>query len=281
MLGFNATGRPDSKDYLLGRACLFLSELDGSGQPISYRELGNTPNFSTSIDVEELTHRASLCSDSGGAVIDRRLILQRTLNVSFTLEEFSHDNAALQLKATSATPANPAVAGIAAYNITTNAALGNWYPIQSSGGIRAMGIQKANLTVTRDPGGTPEVLTEGTDYLVAEKSGMLFWIVGGAVGAGDTIEVALAADAGAPATIEQLFALKDTEKQFALKLILENENNAQEQVELEFHSVSLAADGDTSLVGEELAQMNFTGVAENNQNIGATGATLTVNKAIG
>ena len=285
MLGRNLSGRPDNKDYLLGRACVFVSELDAvTGLPTCYRQVGNTPNLSLSIDVEELTHRASLCAQFGGAVVDRRLIIQQTLSISMTLEEINHENAAIFVSGTVDNPANPAVAGITAYDITTELALDCWYPIFDSAGVRAMGIDKSLVTVN-DVTAAPVLLVQGAaptgDYTVDEVSGLLEFHAGGpaTLETGDDIEVVLAADAGAPATIERVLALTAVQKRFAVKAMIENANNANEIVEMEFHSVALVGDGDLAVVGDELAQMGLVGVAEANTALSGS-PTLTISKAL-
>ncbi len=283
MLGLNTTGRPDSKDYLLGRACVFVSELDATtGLPTCYRPVGNTPNLSVSVDIEELTHRSSHCAQFGGAVIDRRLILQQTLNLSMVLEELNHENVAIFFQGTTANPANPAVAGIAEFELTDNLALDCWYPIFDASGVRALGIDKSLLTVEVAP---TTALTEGAapagDFEVDETMGLLKFQAGGpgTLAGGEVIEVALAADAAAPATIETMNALTASQRRFAVKAVVENANNLDEQVELEFHSVLLVGDGDLGLVSDELAQMTLSGVAESNSSL-AGSPTLTIQKAI-
>ena len=279
MLGFNRTGRPDAKDYHLGRACISVNELDAStgiGDGC-YRPLGNAPNLAVSVDIEELTHRASLCKAAGGAVVDRRLVISQTLNLSMTLEELSHENTAIFLQATTESVVNPAVAGFAAYTISTALAVDTcWYPL-ASGGVRLMSVDKSLLTVTDTAG--PTVLTEGSDYEVDEAGGLIRFISGGAnsLAGGETVTVAGAADATAPATIDKVNALADVQKRYAVKALVENANNADELVELEFHSVLLVADGELSLVGDELAQMGLTGVAEANSAL-AGSPTLTISK---
>ncbi len=129
-------------------------------------------------------------------------------------------------------------------------------------------------------------LTQGDaptgDFTVDETMGLLEFHSGGptTLAGGEVIEVTLAADAAAPATIERVLALKAAQTRFSVKAVIENANNANEAVELEFHSVLLTGDGDLAVVGDELAQMSITGVAESNSNL--TGSpTLTISKAVG
>lgn len=285
MLGLNTSGRPDARDYLLGRAAVFVSALDSTTSlPDGYRPLGNAPNFSISVDIEELTHRASLTSDFGGSVIDRRIIITQTLNISMTLEELNHENVGLFFSGTTDNPVNPAVAGFAEYNITASLALNTWYPVQSSARLRCLGIDETKLTLNEDPDGTPTLLTLGAaptgDYTVLETPGLIEFHSGGpaTLAGGETIGLELAADPGAPATIERVLALKAAQTRYAVKVIVENASNADELFELEFHSVLLSGDGELGVVGDELAQMNLNGVAEANQQLTGT-PTLTISKA--
>jgi len=286
MLGLNTTGKPDKTDYLLGRACVFVSELDGAtGLPTCYRPLGNTPAFSVSVDVEELTHRASLCTQFGGAQIDRRLVIQQTLNLSLTLEEINHENVGIFFSGTTDNPANPAVAGIAKYALTTNLALNCWYPIfVTATGVRALGLNQSLVTVEIGVAALIEGVAPTGDYELDATMGLLVLHTGGPnsglVIAGAQVDVTLAADVAAPASIERVHALAASQRTFAVKAIVENANNGNEQVEMEFHSVALLGDGDFSPVSDELTQMTLTGVAESNSKLSGS-PTLTISKAIG
>ena len=143
----------------------------------------------------------------------------------------------------------------------------------------ALGITEANLTLT-DTAGPTVLLGAGDDFETDETMGLVRFIAGGTAGlaGAETITVVLAADAGAPATIERVNSLKAAQLRYAVKALVENANNLDEMVEMEFHSVALIGDGDLSVVGDELAQMTLTGVAESNTDlVGAP--TLTISKA--
>lgn len=281
MLGRNLTGSPDARDYLLGRACVFVSPLDAtSGLPGAYRQMGNTPNLAVSVDIEELVHRASLCSDQGGAVIDRRIVIQTTLNLSMTLEELSHDNVAIFLQGTVDSETNPYIAGFGPETVSTSIELERYYPISDSNGVRVFGVDATDLTV-EDAAGPTTLTGGGSDYTFYSDAGLLIFHAGGAntLAGGEEVQVTVAADATAPATVETLDALSSVQQRYAVKCILENANNNNEKVELEFHSVLLTGDGDLGVIADELAQMSLTGVAEANQQL--TGSpTLTISKLV-
>ena len=261
----NNTGTTQTADYNLGRGIIFISPLDStSGLPVDYRDLGNAPSFSLSIDVEELIHQSSR---AGLRTVDKRLVISQTVNFSFVLEELSAENLALFFSGAAVSSTNPAIAGITAYDFTDSAVLGRWYSIYNqTTGERALDIDTATVTVTRDPSGTPVVLVLGTDYTVDIEMGMIFTLPSSVtLIPGDTLELVLAADAGAAVTT-QTRGLTTSGVDYALKFIGENPADNDQRFEVELHSVQVNADGDFSLISEsDLTQMPFTGTAQQNQ----------------
>lgn len=261
MAGSNTTGLPQTSDYSLGRGKLYVAKLDtATGKPdqSGWRDVGNVPDFSVSIDIEELLHQSS---QAGLRVTDKRVVVSQTMNLSISLDELSGQNMALFFSGDTASVTNPAVAGFAATNITTSAVLGRWYDIRSPAGVRAVDIEAANTTVTETGG--PTVLTLGTDYKLDLKMGRVFLFSTAVnVSAGDTVTVTLAADAGAAPQLDQVKALTKSSEQLVLKFIAENPANDDEQMELEFHSATLSAEGDFALIGDDWTVMQLSGVAQ-------------------
>jgi len=58
--------------------------------------------------------------------------------------------------------------------------------------------------------------------------------------------------------------------------IAENPAANDEQGEYQFHQVSLKADGDFALIGDEFSQMAFTAVAESNPLADPTAPTMRI-----
>tara|TARA_R110002096_G_scaffold77443_2_gene182353 strand:- start:1651 stop:2505 length:855 start_codon:yes stop_codon:yes gene_type:complete len=259
----NNTGTTQTADYNLGRGIIFISPLDTTtGLPVDYRDLGNAPSFSLSIDVEELVHQSSR---GGLRTVDKRLVISQTVNFSFVLEELSAENLALFFSGATVASTNPAIAGITAYNFTTSAVLGRWYSIYNqTTGARALDIDSTNVAVTEDPAGTPVVMTLNTDYTVDAEMGMIFIMPGGTIVAGDTLQLVLTADAGAAVTT-QTRGLTSSGVDYAMKFVGENPADNDQRFEVELHSVQVNADGDFSLISEsDLTQMPFTGTAQQN-----------------
>ena len=67
---------------------------------------------------------------------------------------------------------------------------------------------------------------------------------------------------GGVAKVDQVKALTNSTKVVAIRFELENPADGDHELEFYWPKVTLAPDGDMSLIGEEFAQLGFTGVAE-------------------
>lgn len=279
MAGPNTTGKPRTEDYNLGRGAIYFSELVNS-LPVIYRHLGNAPEFNLSIEVETLEHTSSL---EGLASVDKEVILSQKLTLAVTLDELSNENLALLFSGAKATHTNVAVAGFTIRTLIPNAYLqvNTYYEIKNSAGERAYDVRTADLALATSAG-SPVALVAGTDYELDETQGMIFIkdtsvittaIAGG--GSNGNITAVLTANAGANA-VSEVRGLTQTNVRGALKFVSKNPANNDKQTEYQFHQVSLKAEGDFSLIGNEFTTMSFTGVAEKNLTADALSPTLTV-----
>lgn len=282
-MAINTTGKPDTRDYFLGRGIIYLAELDANSLPKEWRDLGNSPAFSITVESEELLHQLSR---TGLRVTDKRITLSQDISLSFQLDEISHDNLALFFTGTTNSITNPAVAGVgtmmAPVAITADAVLGRWYDLKTAytGAGNPTAFSATSVPKIRRTSGIPMDLVENTDYEIDRFMGRVF-IKHNAVNvaAGDDIAWYSAADATAPATLQLMKALKGTVKDYALKFIAENPANSSEKIEYDFHSVQISADGDLSLIGDEFAVAGFSGSAQKNTNVNVD-ATLTVRSSV-
>jgi hypothetical protein len=71
-------------------------------------------------------------------------------------------------------------------------------------------------------------------------------------------------------------ALQRSEVTGALLFVQDNAGDCGQKVEWLFHKVSLSADGDLPMIGDEVSVMNFTGVAEINSLVTEVSQVLTV-----
>lgn len=282
MVAINTTGKPRTEDYNLGRGKVYLAALDSNGLPDGngWRDVGNATEFNLSIEVERLEHTSSR---EGLATVDKEVVISQQLSVSLTLDEINADNAALFFSGETASHTNPAVAGISKITDFVPAVkLGRWYDIKttaygaSTPGERAYDIQKS-ADVTLEEGTTPTTLVEGTDYELDLKQGRFFLLSTATnIADGEDLDMTLAANGSASATMDETRGLTKSAVTAALKFVAENPANNDAEAEYTVHKVSLSAEGDFSAIGDEFTTMQVTGSAEKNETADSASPTLTI-----
>jgi hypothetical protein len=273
-------GVPTSLDYLLGRGELFFSDsLDADGRPKGFRTLGNAEAFTVTVEAETLEHFSTL---SGLKVKDRETVLSQAMNFAFQLSEIDAENLTMFMSGDQSSVAQTGATilfATADKNIVVSG-LGQWYDFYDvaaptvyppTSGNRAYRISA--VTVKDETQATTYV--EGTDYELDLEMGRIFIIVGGAIGASDNLDIEFTY---ATLTISEVHAMTVAKFSGVLKFISRNANKSGDgsQVEYTFHQVSLTADGDFALIGDEFATLNVSGVAEQNLTVSPTSPTCTV-----
>lgn len=263
----NRTGTPDPTHYNLGRGAVLVAELDTvTGLPATgYRHLGNCNAFTINFENETLQHQSSR---GGIKTTDLEIVVSQTTNLSLTLDEISHQNLALAFSgeavdSTSAVPTqNSAKIGFVDVEQATAVNKATWVYLRDASGRRAYDIQAANITVKTESGGggTPGTsLVLNTDYLLDLKQGGVFLLATGVTHAnGKRIYATVVADAAAK-DVEQVRSNTKSQILVALKFISQNPANGDKQREFEFHSVSLAPEGDINLIGDEYSEITLAG----------------------
>jgi len=274
MPGLNTTGLPQTGDYNLGRGVLYAGTLTGgTGLPKEYFDLGNATEFNLSVETEKLEHQSSR---QGLKVVDKEATVSQKVSLSFTLDEINFQNLASFFQGTTASHTNVAVAGFAEWTMipAPGVVLGRWYDIVNTAGNRAYDIESANLTVKN--GTTNAVLVLNTDYTLDLTMGRIFFLsTATGIAAGVTVKVTLAADVGAVG-VDEVKTLTQTSSAVALKFISQNPANSDKKTEYQFHKVTLKAEGDLALIGDEWTTMPFTAVAEANEAADSDSPYLTI-----
>lgn len=279
MPGPNTTGKPLTTDYNLGRGVIYFASLDTNGRPKAWRDLGNAPEFNVSLSNETLQHRSSR---EGLKTIDLEVVISQDAKVAFKLDEANNENLSAFFAGAEATHTNVAVAGFTEWEMVPagagSLAKVRWYDIKNSAHNRAYDVDHTKLTV-KTTNVSPVTLTYGTDYEVDEEMGRIFILgtaaVNTAIAGNEGLDVTLTADAGAHG-VDEVRGLTTTTVRGALKFIGVNPANADSKIEYEFHKVSLKAEGDFSLIGDEISAMGFTAAAEKSEAAYAASPTLTI-----
>ena len=271
MPGVNRTGLPDSNNVWLGRGSLEYAPLDTTtGKPTHFRHLGNVTSLTVSIDSETLTHKSSR---SGVAQIDREIVLSQKVNIGFTLDHTTDfDNLAQFLSGTaSKDQANAARSGgsVTGQLIHADAQLGRTYELRDANGGRLYDLRTDNpaLLVLKQHAttlGSATNLTEGTDYTVDRVWGTITLL-----STGSFVNLNMLWFDYTRQGTEQLIDVVDMLTTSKLSGFLRykgiNPANADKKILVDFHSVSVKADGEVNLISEEFSELTFSGVAERNE----------------
>lgn len=273
-----STGLPVTDNYQLGRGTLYFAELDANSRPKGWRDLGNSPDFKLAIEVETLQHKSSR---QGLKFTDKEVTISQTVTCQFALDEFNADNLALLFSGASTTHTNVAVAGFTEWLMVPDGelALGRWYDLKNASHARAYDIDATKLTVKTNEA-APVTLVKDTDFTLDATMGRIFILSSStkaatAIGTGDGLLVTLTADATAGA-INEVRALTTTNLIGALKFIAQNPADNDRQTEFVFHKISIKANGDLTLIGDDWSQASFQGAAEANATASPSSPTLTV-----
>jgi|TARA_Y100000296_G_scaffold86150_1_gene124885 hypothetical protein len=294
MAGINTTGKANTKDYVLGRGIVYFASLDANGFPQAYEDLGNAIEFNMSLETETLEHQSSR---GGLKVTDKEVPISQKLSVTLTLDEVNFGNLARFLSGSTSSRTNnggTAITPTAADAVPSGGNLilpansgGRWFDLYEGANGIVTGVTQdvqvkriydiGTVTVTGVNETTPTV-TEGTDFEVDLKMGRFFVVDGGVLDTGSIqhLEVTVAANGSAAASVDVVKALTTTSLVGALKFIAENPADADRKTEYQFHQISLKAEGDFGLIADDWAQMQLNGVAEANSTADPDSTILTV-----
>lgn len=271
MPGINTTGNPNTSDYNLGRGIVYFGSIDsttGLVDASGYRDLGNAPEFTVTIDKEELEH---FSSRAGLKVLDKNFVISQEVGLSFQLDELNFQNLGLFLSGNTATFDNGHDTTGTDIIITAAIVQGRWYDIYNSNSSTAkrrvynMGATGYAFTFEN---GSAAAAVEGTDYVLDRKMGRIQVKLGSSILANaGTLRMDVSAAATTPKDLDQVTALSQGTIEGALKFVSENPGTLNEQAEYQFHRVQIAADGELALISDEVTTMSFTGKALVNSTI--------------
>lgn len=279
MPGINTTGAPNTRDYVLGRGVVYLAQIDvATGLPDvnGFRDLGNAPEFNISVSTEDLKHQNSRDCIK---FTDKRFVISQEVGLSFQLDESRNfENLSDFLAGSTETYDNPHDTTHTDVVISADVKKGRWYELRDENGQRVYNLDAAGLvyTIEKDAG-VDVLLVEGTDYEIDEQLGLVRFLPASVTLAdGDQVQWTISAGATVAQNLDQVNALQRSEVKGALLFVQDNSGDCGQKIEWRFHQVSLSADGDFALIGDEVGVLAFTGVAEINSKVTDTSKVLTV-----
>jgi hypothetical protein len=220
--------------YFSGQGKVYVATRDGSGNPGAFRDLGNIPALSLTLETDVLEHKESR---TGSRLTDLRLVKDRKASVSMTLESFNVKNLQMLLYGTSQT------GGGAVTNEASPSGL-------AVGDIVALASPHVSaVTVNTYTGGTAWVLD--TDYSLDAVAGMITIL---SISKGTRIEVDYTA---AASNIVPMF--KDVMPERYLRFVGLNTANSNKVVTVELYRVAFDPANTFDLINDEIAQFELSG----------------------
>lgn len=273
MPGVNRTGQPDSNNIWLGRGSLEFAPLDPTtGKPTHFRHLGNVTSLTVGIESETLDHTSSR---TGVAQIDRQIILSQKINIGFVLDHTTDfGNLSLFMSGTELkdqdNAAQAAINGstVADILIHDDAEQGRTYELRDSLGNRLydLSTNTAHLVLKQHATtlGSATSLTELVDYTVDRTWGTITLLSTGSFVNQNRLWFTYTRQ-GSEQKIDVVRMLTTSKLSGFLRYKGINPANSDKRILVDFHSVSVKADGEMNLISEEFTELTFSGVAERNE----------------
>lgn len=306
LAGINPTGIANTGYYVLGRGRVYMAPINAtSGLPNPYRFAANVPELSINIEVEKLQHFSSM---AGLRNVDKEVIISQAVNLAITMDAVEFDNLALWLSGTTAAEASTENIGLAASTVASPGVTmytfgtgveaeirGRWvdiidvatkkrcYNISPFATVQfgaSGGTNEVNLFMGSTEFTAPQYASIGNSANIDRVNGRIFFPsdfpttnIANAV----ALKIYWGA-AISTGTMDEIKGATQTNTKVAMKFILVNAANENEEIEFQFHQVNLKPNGDFALIGEEFAKMQFTAVAERNELADADSPYVTVRK---
>lgn len=249
-------------NYTLGRGKVWFADQPGDDIANGFRYVGNTPALGITVEAELLEH---FNSDAGVRVVDASVPLQINRTGTMTLDDIQPENLALFFQGTAAARARAADMAAAALNRfdISGVQLGVQYQIGFGQSNPVGDTDIAEVTAGDDAYVAPQVAPRpvvalagnayavNDDYVVNTHLGLISFVEGGAVSAGDDVRVYFARSAIAHTTAAPRTRIipAGTTVRVGMKFIQDNPRGRNRIYTMP--SVQLTANGELALKGEE------------------------------
>lgn len=243
------------KQYTLGRGRVFFDRFPnniavtaltrGDGE----RYLGNTPEFSTSSESEDLEH---FDSDSGVRVKDSAVQLTLNRSASFVCDNISSENIALYFLGDATSLTQASAAGVSEIMPSANIKRGRFIQLGVTE-LRPSGIRSiTNVTIRKGAGFTTVIPLSG-NYEIDEARGRIY-IEPTSPDIPDNTSIQITYDV--QATTREQVVSKSQSIYGSLRFVADNPTGPNRDYFYPY--VKLSPDGDYNLKGDEWLQMGFT-----------------------
>lgn len=235
-------------EYFSGQGELTIAEYV-NGKPKNFRFVGNAPKLTLGISVEKNEHKES---HSGMRAVDKVIISEQNVEVSFTLEDVNAENLALAFGAN--------LVDVAEKSVTDEVS-----PTLSKGDNWILAHQNVSNVVIKDKAEQP--LVAGVDYIVNEAFGRITYISDS-----KTLQPPFKASYTA-GTAKKVEFLKRMGVEYALRFEGLNTANNNRPVLVEVHKMTLDPASSFDLINDGINQFEIAGKA-----LLANGKLVTITK---
>lgn len=234
-----------SNNYVLGRGKLYFDRFaSGTENTTGERYIGNTPEFSLSVETEEIEH---FSSEEGLQIKDESVTLRVDYAATFVTDNIDLDNIAAfffgdkQITTESAATDDTE---------TLTVLQGMYYQLGISA-ANPVGLRQLTIDTVEDSGGGGTTYVEGVDYEVDNDLGRLYILPGGNIA--DDTELDITYDVAAHT--HDLVISGSNVIQGAMRFIAFN--GVGKQTDFYMPKVTLRPNGEMALKGDDWQQFGF------------------------
>jgi hypothetical protein len=242
-----------ANNYTLGRGKLYFARFrPGTRIPLGERYIGNTPEFSLTIENEELEH---FSSDGGIREKDDSIALEVTRSGSLTTDNIDPENVALFFFGEKATlvEAGATITGEAVEEVQQGFYYQLGQTVSRPSGARGIAADATATPISVvDAATAATVFDEGDDYTVDLATGRLYIVPGGAIANDTDLVVGYTIR---PSTRQRVIS-GSTPVEGALRYIADNPKG--DNLDYYFPYVQIAPNGDYALKAEEWQAIPFS-----------------------
>lgn len=240
-----ANEAPQAQDLLLGRGKVYFDRFDAAGVATGEVFLGNVSEIAIGLNVERAQKYSNM--DAAGGLL-RSVVTRQTPTVALSFDEFNPFNVAL---ATMGEERDIVQAGqaITGEQLTADGTVrkGRQYALAEE--------DVSAVTVTQDPGGTPVVLVEDTDYELDALRGLIRFLNSSpTLDEADVIEVDYTSGA---TTLNTVAGVTKGKIEGQLRFIGDPPSGTKWDVVI--WKVDLTPNGDMGLISDDFATMPLIG----------------------
>lgn len=234
-------------NYTLGRGKIYFSRFNaGTTVPIGFRYMGNSPEFSLSIESENLDH---FSSDAGIREKDDSVPIEVTRSGTLVVDDIQTENVALFFYGTTELLQRAALTN---QNYSQDGVQRDMFYQIGLTPSNPVGVRKVtNVIVKDDTTPTPITYTLGADYTLDADRGMIYVVPTGAITNGKNLRITY----DAPAVKWPRVLSGSAPVEGAMRYIEANPRGQDHDVFLPY--VKITPNGDFAFKGDDWRQIPF------------------------